>query len=140
MKRFAWFSMAVLAALCITLLPSLVRAEDPFKPDVVPVVVPVSTDAAFYADTPAVKLQAFRKVLVSQAEASCKAGEISRQDVFKLRLATVSPKALKQIHQACCEHVIADGKATTATAIDWSKLLEVIKELLPIILQLISLF
>ena len=130
------------SALSITLFgfsASIAFADDPFKPDVLPP-VPTVSESAFLADPPASKLSAFRKVLISEAEKSCKAGEISRMELFKLRIATLNPKVLKSVHQACCEHAVSEGKATSAAAIDWMKIVDVIKELLPIILQIISLF
>lgn len=85
-------------------------------------------------------LVSFRKALISTAEQAVKSGEISRVELFKLRVATMNQKVLKQMHQACAEQVLSDGKAKSFSAIDWSKLIEIIKELLPVILQIISLF
>ncbi len=144
MLRLKFLSNMLLVIFAVTLVSSTPtpqgRADDPFKPNVVEPTVPASTDAAFLADPPAAKLAAFRKVILSEAEKSCKAGEITRMGLLRIRLVVSSPRALKNLHQACCEHVIAEGKATSATAIDWSKLLDFVKELIPLIMELIQLF
>lgn len=82
----------------------------------------------------------FRKTLMTSAEQAYKEGEMTRVEVFKLRVATMNPKVLRAMHQATAEHVLSEGKAKSFSAIDWTKLVEIIKELLPVILQIISLF
>lgn len=85
-------------------------------------------------------LQSFRKTLLASAEAAVKAKELSRLDLFRLRIATMNKATLEKMHQACAEQVLADGQAQSYGAIDWTKLIAFIKEMIPIILELIKLF
>lgn len=85
-------------------------------------------------------LSSFRKALIASAEQAVKDKELSRLDLFRLRVATMNKATLEKMHQACAEQVLADGKAASYGAIDWSKLITILKEVLPIILELIKLF
>lgn len=85
-------------------------------------------------------LQEFRKTLLATAEKACKDKELSRLDLFRLRIATMNKATLEKMHQACAEQVLVDGQATSYGAIDWTKLLAVFKEFLPILLELLKLF
>jgi hypothetical protein len=85
-------------------------------------------------------LTSFRKALIAAAEKSVKDKELSRLDLFRLRVATMNKATLEKMHQACAEQVLADGQAQSYGAIDWSKLLAAFKEFLPILLELIKLF
>jgi hypothetical protein len=85
-------------------------------------------------------LVSFRKSLISSAEKSCKAGELSRADLFRIRIGSLHKPTLEKMHQACAEQILADGQAASYGAIDWEKLAAFLKEMLPIILELIKLF
>jgi hypothetical protein len=85
-------------------------------------------------------LAGFRKALISSAEKSCKAGELSRGDLFRIRIASMHKPTLEKMHQACAEQALSDGLAASYGALDWEKLLTLFKEWLPIILELIKLF
>jgi hypothetical protein len=85
-------------------------------------------------------LGSFRKTLIASAEKSCKAGEMSRADLFRIRIGSMHKPTLEKMHQACAEQVLSDGQAASYGAIDWTKLAAFIKEMLPIILELIKLF
>lgn len=98
-----------------------------------------TVEASVSAEPTQENLFKFRRALLTAAEQSVKSGEITRVELFKLRIATANPAALKKIHQCCTEQVVADGKAKLLENIDWEKLLAFIKELLPIILELIKL-
>lgn len=139
MNRFLFALVACLCFVPIGFQPAI--AQEPFKPQPdTPAVVSDAAMASFYADPGQAKLSAFRKTLLDTADKACKSGEISRAEVFKLRIATLNQKVLKQMHQAVAEHAVAEGVAASPTAIDWSKVAEIIKQLLPVILELISLF
>ena len=125
--------------LAASLVASYAIAQDPFKPSA-PTVDVVASDSAFLADPGTKSLGEFRKHLLATAEQSCKSGEITRGELFKLRMATLSPKVLTKMHQAVAEQVVSDGKVANAKSIDWSKVIDIIKELLPVILQIIALF
>ena len=85
-------------------------------------------------------LKEFRAAVIKSGEQAVRSGELSRMDLMRLRLATMSPKVLEKMHQAAAEQVLSDGMAASYGAIDWNQLLAFIKELLPIILELIKLF
>ena len=85
-------------------------------------------------------LASFRKTLISSAEKSCKAGELSRADLFRIRIASMHKPTLEKMHQTLAEQALSDGLAASYGALDWEKLAALIKEWLPIILELIKLF
>ena len=86
------------------------------------------------------KLKQFRTALIKAAEQACRDGEISRIELFKVRVASLSEKGLVKMHQAAAEQAFADGRIQSYSAIDWTQLVSLIKELLLVILQLIELF
>lgn len=85
-------------------------------------------------------LKEFRATILKAGEQALKAGELSRLDLMRLRLATMAPKVLEKMHQAAAEQVLSDGLCASYGAIDWTQLIAFIKEILPIILELIKLF
>jgi hypothetical protein len=95
---------------------------------------------AVMGEPTAQSLGSFRKTLIASAEKSCKAGELSRADLFRIRIGSMHKPTLEKMHQACAEQVLSDGQAASYGAIDWTKLAAFIKEMLPIILELIKLF
>ncbi len=101
---------------------------------------PVVVSSVVMGEPTVQSLQSFRKSLLAAAEASVKAKELSRLDLFRLRIATMNKSTLEKMHQACAEQVLMDGQATSYGAIDWSKLLAAFREFLPILLELIKLF
>lgn len=83
----------------------------------------------------------FRSSLLDAAEQAARAGEIDRRDVFRLRLATSLPRVLDRLEHECCQHAQASGLAAanqSAAAIDWTNLISFLKELLPVILEIIK--
>ena len=101
---------------------------------------PVVTQSVVMGEPSAKSLGDFRKAVISAAEAQCKAKEITRVQLIMLRIATMNKATLERMHQACAEQVLADGAAQSYGAIDWTKLAAFIKEMIPIILELIKLF
>ncbi len=95
---------------------------------------------AVMGEPSAKSLKEFRAAVIKAGEQAVKSGELSRLDLMRLRLATMSPKVLEKMHQAASEQILSDGLAASYSAIDWSQLLAFIKEILPIILELIKLF
>jgi len=85
-------------------------------------------------------LREFRKSLIAAAEQSFKDDEISRMDLIKIRFSSRSNRVLHEMHQACAEQALSEGICGSYGAIDWAKLIDFIKVILPIILQLIALF
>lgn len=75
----------------------------------------------------------FRQNLIEAAEKAFAANEISRADLFRIRFASLSTANLSRLETSVREQAIADGYS--ANAIDWVK---VIRELLPIILEIIK--
>lgn len=84
--------------------------------------------------------QQFRRVLIKAAEQSFREGELSRVDLLRLRVASLSPAKLQQMQTACAEQAVQEGKAVSIAAIDWEKLAAFIKEILPVIIEIVKLF
>lgn len=82
-------------------------------------------------------MHGFRKSLLAAAEQSYKAGEIDRSDVFRLRLATSLPRVLARLEADCCDEAASRGLAS-ATAIDWQQLIPLLREMLPVILEIVK--
>lgn len=82
----------------------------------------------------------FRKVLMQAASEARRSGDISIAEYFKLSLATRVPGVLEKIQAATQEAAAEQGLANSVGAVDWEKLLQFIKDFLPILLELISLF
>ncbi len=88
---------------------------------------------------------AFKKTLDEAAAQAFKSGEITRWQLARVRLAIrFQPAAVAEIQAAVVDDAVAAGRMAPgdaiAAAFDWAKLLDFIKQLLPIILQLISIF
>jgi hypothetical protein len=83
-------------------------------------------------------LFSFRKALIKASEEAYRDGEITRGELFKIRIASMNRKALEQMHNAVAEQAIFEGKSPAT--LDWTTLLAFIKAALPIILELIKLF
>jgi hypothetical protein len=88
----------------------------------------------------------FRQALIAQAEQAHSDGELSRQDLFRIRLATLNPRIANQLEEAAAEQAASQsllpaGSSPSALgAIDWQNLLSFLRELLPLILQIIKIF
>lgn len=84
-------------------------------------------------------MHGFREALLAAAEQSYKAGEVDRRDVFRLRLATsLLPRVLNRLEADCCDEAVFHGQVASAQAIDWQKLIPLLREMLPVILELIK--
>jgi hypothetical protein len=90
----------------------------------------------------------FRRVLLKAAQTAAAKKEISRADVVRLRVASLSPAFLAQAERLAVVQMAfsgeevptdADGKIEAAK-IDWDALIEFIERLIPLILKLIDLF
>jgi hypothetical protein len=114
------------------LSPSFSLAQSP--------AVPVADREIVLGEPSQQSLKEFRKSLIKAAEQAFEDNEISRMDLIKVRFASRSNRVLKEMHQACAEQCLADGVCGSYEAIDWQKLVDFIKVILPIILQLIALF
>ncbi len=119
--------------------------SDPFAPSDPPAVVTPQVSNAVaeaFADPGPLKLAQFRKALLDSAEDACRNKEITRSQLRTLRLATLNKHFLLKAHQGIAEEVIADsnGAIADATKIDWPKVLDTLKQWLPTILQILSLF
>jgi hypothetical protein len=120
-------------------------AQDPFTPDqkLEPTISMMSAaDVAFVADPPAKRMAEFRRSLLTAAEQSFRDGDLTRAELVRIRLTTLNPKTCAKLHQCCCEQMVCEGRVQSGmvAAIDWSKALAILKELIPVILQIISLF
>lgn len=133
MKRFRSLLAGCYVLVMGLMLQSMVKAQDSLSDTVV-------ASSVAMGEPTAQSLQSFRKTLLASAESAVKAKEMSRLDLFRLRIATMNKATLEKMHQACAEQVLSDGQAQSYGAIDWSKLLAAFKEFLPILLELIKLF
>ena len=81
----------------------------------------------------------FKRSLLEAAKQAQDDGDISAQDYRKLAFALKIPGVAAKMEAAMADHAVESGVAK-AGSIDWDKLLAFIKEMIPIILQLIQLF
>lgn len=83
-----------------------------------------------------------REELIQQAEELCEEGSISRQDVRRLRLATAFPRVMARIENEVLAIGIKEQKIqanATAVGVNWNELAALIKEIVPLILDLLKL-
>jgi hypothetical protein len=88
-------------------------------------------------------LTSFRRSLVRAAEEAHDSGEITRGELFKIRISSLSRPVLRQMQQAVAEQAVHEGKIVAGSpmsAVNWDNLLQFIKELLPIILEIVKMF
>lgn len=87
----------------------------------------------------------FRRALLAAAQQARDEGRINGWEMFRIRTASaLQPARLREaqeavMDQACAAGLMSDG-AGDAEGFDWAALLDFIKELLPIILQIIAMF
>ena len=144
--RLKWVALVALAGLWPLFMVAglgtgfaVVTAQDPLPAVSVSEAVPELQPASEKS------LKAFRKELLQQAQMACDRGEISQKDVRRLRAATFFSKACcERLHGYVSEEIITQSKGVTssqvAVAADWSKWAEIIKTLLPVLLELLSMF
>lgn len=109
-----------------------------------PIVAPSTPGTTAPVDT---TRAAFRKALLAAGEKAFAEKQITRLDLLRLRVATLSPKMLERMQLVVAEQVVAEGKALVEVdangiakvAWDWSKLIGFLQELMPIVLDLIEL-
>jgi len=82
----------------------------------------------------------FRTALLAAVEAAYSAGDISLQDARRIRLASAFPRLCRALESAIHETATAETAVESLATIDWAKLLDFIKQLIPLILELIKLF
>ena len=84
----------------------------------------------------------FREVLIEAAEQARDEGSITQRELRVIRFATLFPHVLAKVQSAVATTAKEEGTlaASDMAAIDWSAILAFIKELIPLILQLIKLF
>lgn len=94
----------------------------------------------------------FRRSLVKAAREAARAGEISRFDAIKIRVASLSPAFLERAQDLCIvqmafsgDEAVDDLPRTESGSIDreevnWASLLAFLQAIMPLILQLINAF
>ena len=86
----------------------------------------------------------FKTALLQAAAEARSAGEIDRGDYLRIWfVATFRPRALAQVQATVVHEAVSAGlmpPSANPEAFDWSALLAFIQALLPIILQIISIF
>lgn len=124
-----------------------VPPSQPKQPDA-PIVAPSEPGSSNPSDPVTGPLNSpFRRSLIRAAEEAFKANEIKRLDLMRIRVASLSPKVLDRLELAIKEQAIAEGKHEVAIGpdgqvvanFDWSKLIPFIRELVPLVLQIIDL-
>jgi hypothetical protein len=80
----------------------------------------------------------FREALIKAAEQAAKEGEITHNELLRIRL--VRPRIMREMELACCEQLEFTGKMRNASpgTIDWSSFLEFLKQLIQMILELFN--
>ena len=94
----------------------------------------------------------FRKTIIQASKKAFSDGEITRKQLLKIRLGTLSPAVLEKIEDVAIMQMAAsgedlsgivevnsDGKINRAS-IDWNNLIDFVERLIPIILQIIQIF
>ena len=87
----------------------------------------------------------FRRALLAAATQARNEGQINGWELFRIRtVSALYPGKLREaqdvvMDQACAAGLMGEG-AGDVEAFDWMALLDFIKELLPVILQIVALF
>lgn len=87
----------------------------------------------------------FRRTLLAAAAEEVRDGNLTRWEMLRIRIAcALRPDKLRQsqtvvVDQACAAGLMRDADAESAD-FDWTALLAFIKELLPLIMQIIAMF
>ena len=88
----------------------------------------------------------FRRALLKAAQEERAAGRITGWEMYRIRLASaLAPRKIREAQDAVADQACAAGYMAAASdgdgvGFDWTALLDFIKELLPILLQIIALF
>jgi len=64
--------------------------------------------------------------------------KLNRFQMFRLRLRMMMPNTAKEIEAAAVAEAMAQGLAPSAQQIDWDKMLEFLKWLIPLLLELFA--
>jgi hypothetical protein len=137
LKWVRWFAFGFLALMlvgCLSGSALMAQDGDGFSP------APAVEVAPVYGEPSQQELSKFRRELLKVAEQEVKAGNLSRFNMIRLRIAANSQFGIKLLHQCCAEQAFADGQIKSYSEIKWDQLLELFKELIPIILELIKVF
>jgi hypothetical protein len=89
--------------------------------------------------------KSFRRTLLAAAQQAQADGQITRWELFRVRtVSALMPAKLRQAQDVVMDNAVAAGLMGDgdgdAEGFDWTALLNFIKELLPIILQIIAIF
>lgn len=116
-------------------------------------VVPTSVTLASVSSdlTVSESSDSFRRTLVKAVQSAAKSGKINRRQAFRLRVALFSPAFQEACKDVCIAQIAFSGEASDAVpvsadgtierdGIDWDGLADFLERIVPIILQLISLF
>jgi hypothetical protein len=136
-------------AILILLVPCFALAADaPATPGWTAPEAPVVAPAAPERDGvfAAAASPKFGQVLNQAATEAWRNGDISRGDLARIRLAVMlRPRVIAECQSCVMDEgiqrgIVPSSAADNVSAFDWTQLLAFIKELLPMILQIISLF
>jgi hypothetical protein len=88
----------------------------------------------------------FRHALLKAAQEEHKAGRLTAWEMYRIRwISALRPRKIREAQDAVADQACAAGYMSAASdgdgvGFDWMALLDFIKELLPIILQIIAMF
>ena len=89
------------------------------------------------------KRMEFRAALLKAAREQQQAGELTRGDYVRIWFASILPNQLTKMQEFTTEQAKMAGKMpleASPVGFDWTALLDFIKQLLPLILEIIALF
>lgn len=132
--------LTICAVVFYLLLGSFAVSQDSLS-DLNPIQSPVLGEPS------AKSLADFRKSILEQAREIAKDPSLNliermqaRANIRRLTVLASNKVSLEKMHQVCAENALSDGIAQSYGAIDWTKLAAFLKEMIPIILELIKLF
>lgn len=87
----------------------------------------------------------FRRALLAAAQQACAEGRLTRWELFRVRtVSALAPGKLREAQECVVDNAVAAGMMGEAEGdaegFDWMAFLDFIKELLPILLQIIAIF
>ena len=95
----------------------------------------VIVQVPFEGQPSAKQIVEFRKELLAVVQTQLKAGEITRIQALKYRIASRDDEFVIKAYKCCAEQAQADGLIQGYGAIDWTALKDLIIELLPLLLS-----
>lgn len=82
----------------------------------------------------------FRDALIEAAQQEVKAGKMRRLELLALRFATLNEEKMAKAEAAAIDQAVFEGHSTQEGrgAIDWMRLLDILKDWLPVLIALLK--